>query len=99
VYGGDETESSKHLLGIKDCDGIEDIFTKGNFKEFVIHDTKALYTTSNSAYINASHQSKVLTAVKFFKSVEAGTLTLDMLSSKSQENIKKLVQEIVAKIK
>lgn len=94
VYGGDPTESKKHLVGIKDCKGIEDIFTKGDFKEHVLGDKKLTYTDDNSVYMNQNRDSKVITAVKFAQSVEDGTITFDGLAKTTQTNIQNIMKQI-----
>lgn len=94
VYGGDTVESKKHLVGIKDCKGIEDIFTKGDFKEHVLGDKKLAYTDENSVYMNQNRDSKVITAVKFSQSVEDGIITFDGLAKTTQTNIQGLMKQI-----
>ena len=94
VYGGDPIKSKRHLVPIKDCKGIEDIFTKGDFKEHVLGDKKLTYTDENSAYMNQSTDSKVITAVKFAQSVENGTIIFDSLAKTTQANIQNLLKQI-----
>lgn len=98
VYGGDPTESEKHLVGIKDCNGIEDIFTKGDFKEYVLGDKKLTYTDDNSVYMSQNRDSKVITAVKFAQSVKNETVTLDSLAKTTQANIQNLIKQIREKL-
>ena len=37
-YGGDDEETHKHVYKIKDCKGIEDVFSKNDFKKYVATD-------------------------------------------------------------
>lgn len=94
VFGGDPDKSKKHLVAIKDCKGVEDIFTKGDFKEHVLGDKKLTYTDENSAYMNQNRDSKVITAVKFAQNVEDGVITFDGLAKTTQANIKNIIKQI-----
>jgi predicted ATPase len=94
VYGGDSAKSKKHLVAIKDCKGVEDMFTKGDFKEHVLGDKKLTYTDDNSAYMNQNRDSKVITAVKFAQSVEDGAITFEGLAKTTQANIQSLLKQI-----
>lgn len=61
---------------------IEDLFTKDDFKKFVLRDELRKYKTSNSEYIKKSKEDKVLLAKLFMADVEKPT------GKMSQETIK-----------
>ncbi len=94
VYGGNSDEAEKHLVAIKNCKGIEDIFTKGDFKEYILRDKKLNYTEDNSEYMGKNRDSKVITAVKFAQSVERGDVTEDKLAKTTVANIRSLLKQI-----
>jgi ABC-type cobalamin/Fe3+-siderophores transport system ATPase subunit len=96
LYGGDDTESNKHLLALKDCKGVEDLFTKGNFREFVLKDKTLTYTDDNSTYMNSNKESKVLAAVKFSLAVENKEITATQLTTTTMDNARKVFTEIEA---
>lgn len=96
VYGGDDALAKKHLLAIENCAGIEDIFTKSDFREFVLGDKSLAYSEENSKYIARTGDSKILVAIKFCQSVEKGSLTLTSLAKTTQANIQKLMSDVVA---
>lgn len=96
IYGGDDTRAASHLLGIENCVGIEDIFTKSDFREFILGDKALSYSEENSKYISKAGDSKVLVAINFHQAVEKGSITLASLAKTTQANIAKLVSEIVS---
>jgi AAA15 family ATPase/GTPase len=79
VYGGNTAESKKHLLHIKGCEGIEDIFTKSDFRKYILNNELA----------------KLLPAIKFYQVVKANNLKFNELSSTTQKNISNLINDIV----
>jgi ABC-type cobalamin/Fe3+-siderophores transport system ATPase subunit len=99
VYGGDTAESAKHLMQIKGCEGVEDIFTKGDFKKYVLKDAKLTFTDNNSKYLKTTKLSKPLLAIDFYQRVKDGELTLTDLATTTQKDIKALVDDIINHLK
>ncbi len=77
----------------KDGATIVDLFSSGDFKQYVLEDTKLAYATSNSEYIKnlKPKPDKVLLARKFLQKVRAGSLTL---TEETKKNIAALFKEI-----
>ena len=101
LYGNNDTEARKHLYKIKDCKGVEDIFSKGDFKKHVIEDNTATLGDSNSEYLKQSASkspgvSKIVLAYKFYQKVEAGKIKLTDLSKETQSKIAEVMASIVA---
>lgn len=98
VFGGSEEMANARLHNILG-DGIEDIFSKTSFKNHVLDSSSVDYTGTNSAYINTlsnedSNFSKVYIAIRFYQKVKDGSVSLTDLSKKTQNNIKRLIQEV-----
>ena len=84
---------------ITGCHGIEDIFSRTDFARFVVNVDPAIITVANSKYVDDESISKGLTAVKFLKQVEDGTLTfesLDDLTKQKLDALHAIVQDILA---
>ena len=97
VFGGDPTLSSNKLIGVG-VDGIEDIFTKGDFKKHVIGNSSVRYTTTNSKYLLDNNLPKLISAIKFYKKVKDSKLKLTDLRSTTQASIKSLITNLVSKL-
>lgn len=98
VYGGVNDESKKHLMRIKGCAGVEDIFSKTDFRKYMLENTRLRYSESNSQYMKINSIAKVLPAVKFHKKVEDGDFSLSDLSQNTQKKIKEVIETIVARL-
>ncbi len=94
IFRDSASEANKKVLKIKDCNGIEDIFSKTDFKKYIIKDVSARYSINNSQYMKDKELSKPITAVKFMLMVDDGTLKLENLQVKTQSAIKELVSSI-----
>ena len=96
IFEENSIEASKKLLKIKDCDGIEDVFSKTDFKKYVISDVTARFSSRNSQYIKDIGLSKQIAGVKFRLLVKENKLKLEDLQSETQNKIKALVISIEA---
>jgi len=85
------------LIKIKDCDGIEDIFSKIDFSKFVLNDkeVKIPEEIKNSKYVKDEDISKPIVARDFLIRVEKGAIKKSNMSSETQTAIKDLLDKIV----
>ena len=79
-------------MKIKDCHGIEDLFSKDNFKKYVLENENESYKPINSEFMK--RKPKAVFALKFMLKVEKGEITVGNLDEQTQNNIKKLVSDI-----
>jgi predicted ATP-dependent endonuclease of OLD family len=93
LFGNDEALARSRVFRIKDCEGIEDIFSQGDFRKLVLK-SNGNYADKNSKYLKTASHSKPLLACQFLLSVEAGTILIDSLDSESKRRIAELVDEI-----
>ena len=87
----------ERLIKIKDCDGIEDLFSKEDFAKLIltgateeIPDNKKI-----SRYVKDEKLSKPILAYEFLIKVEKEAIKKDDLSQVTQQNIDKLLNKIV----
>jgi AAA15 family ATPase/GTPase len=99
VYGGKTDESGRHIMQMNGFEGIEDIFTKGDFKKYILKDTSASFTGNNSNYLKTTSISKPLLAIDFHKRVKDNELTIDSLAPTTQQAIRELVTGITDHLK
>ena len=92
LFLDDEDEAKKHIMKIKDCHGIEDLFSKDNFKKYVLENENESYKPINSEFMK--RKPKAVFALKFMLKVEKGEITVGNLDEQTQNNIKKLVSDI-----
>ena len=93
LFGNDEALALSRVFRIKNCDGIEDIFSQGDFRKLVLK-SSGNYADKNSNDLKTASYSKPLLACQFLLSVEAGTISIDSLDSESKRRIAELVDEI-----
>ncbi|MFH1390901.1 MAG: AAA family ATPase [Candidatus Diapherotrites archaeon] len=77
---------------------IEDIFSKNDFKKFVL-DEEVSYTTSNSEYIKKAKKDKVLLSKLFLDSIDQGKIKLNVLDKETKDNFEELLKNIKSTIK
>lgn len=73
---------------------IEEIFSEGDFKKFVLEDDSADLSKGVLKYLKEKKLSKELLARKFIEKVNAGTIKKDALSQETVQNIESLFQKI-----
>jgi ABC-type ATPase involved in cell division len=96
LFEDDDSKTEKKLLKIKNCAGVEDLFTKTDFKKHVLEDNSASYPGSNSEYMK--RKQKAIIATKFMLKVKENNLNINDLQQSSQDRIKKLVQSIESRL-
>ena len=89
LFLDDEDKAKKKMMKVKNCSGIEDLFSKSNFKKYVLEDSKLSLKQKNSEYMK--DKSKAIFALKFFLKVKEGGVKINNLDKKTQANIKLLV--------
>ncbi len=94
ICQNDDDLAKKKLYKIKGGIGIEDLFTKTDFKKFILDDDAAAVGDNNSEYMKINSFSKPVYAAKFMLKVEDGTISIDKLNKQTQENIKKIILDI-----
>lgn len=101
LYGENDAETRKHVYRIKDCKGIEDVFSKGDFKKHIIEDNTAAIKDKNSEYLkqatsNSPSVSKIVLAYKFYQKVDTGKIKFEDLSKETQAKITEVMTAVVA---
>jgi predicted ATP-dependent endonuclease of OLD family len=75
---------------------IEDIFSRDDYKKYVLRDEKTITKNTNSEYAKNSKRDKVLDAKLFLEYVNQNSVSLDKIT---ENNIKKLIEILEAKFK
>jgi hypothetical protein len=82
------------LIKIRDCKGIEDIFSKTDFKKFILCNSVVKYSQDNSEYVKLNHLPKPILARDFMLKVISEEFKLKDLSNESQSKINLLLEAI-----
>lgn len=101
VYGEDSDESKRHLMSLTGFNGIEDVFTKGNFRTHVLKEPSTKYKDkdeTNSGYVKRLGLSKPLLAIDFYHRVNDDQISLADFDVTTQSNIKNIIDEITNKL-
>lgn len=96
LFGGDDTKAKERMLKIRDCSGIEDIFTTTDFKKYILEDSLLAFRQKNSEYVRG--KPKAVFALRFMLKVNDGKITLTDLQKDTQIKIKELVAAIEARL-
>jgi len=94
LCANDDNKAKKLLYKIRGRNGIEDIFTKTDFKKHVLRDDGANVTGNNSAYFKGHVESKGLMAMEFMLKVDSGELSKDELNAGTLAAIEGLLKQI-----
>ena len=94
LFQDDDELSRKNMLKIKDCPGIEDIFSESDFKKNVVEKLDLKIQGKNSEYMKNHDVGKAIVAARFFQKVKGGQLSLQDLDAQTQAQIRKLVNSI-----
>lgn len=94
IFGDEESEAQKKMFKIKDCSGIEDIFSKTDFKNHILNDKTINFSVPNSVYITRSGKSKPVLAIKFMQKVNRQEIRMEHLKQTTQDRIKNLVNKV-----
>lgn len=92
LFLDNENEAKKRMIKIKSCSGIEDLFTRNDFKKYVLENTRLSFKQKNSEYIK--DKPKAIFALKFLLKVKDDTIKISDLGKITQDNIKNLVNEV-----
>jgi len=92
LYGDDAELANANMIKIKDAKGIEDIFSRNDFKKFVLKDEIADSTKENSEL--AKNRSKPVLAFQFLLSVKGGSPKWADFDEETQVNASNLVGRI-----
>jgi predicted ATPase len=98
-YGDDEKLASLNMFKFPDCKGIEDVFSRQDFKNLVLKDATLDGAKANSDVMKSGARSKPITAYKFLLDVESGVLKWEHLDEESQKRIGAVVAGIVNRLK
>jgi len=92
LFNDDDNLAKKRMIKIKDCSGVEDLFTKDDFKQHVLEDSSVSIPRTNSEYMK--NKAKALFALKFLLKVKDGKIKLSDFKSETQRRIRDLISGI-----
>ncbi len=92
LFLDDEEETKKRIRKIKNCSGIEDIFTNNDFKKYILEDLGLSFKQKNSEYMKG--KPKAVFALKFLQKVKDDKIKINDLDKDTQDSIKNLNYEI-----
>lgn len=99
LYGEDEDLAKANMYKIKDCQGIEDIFSQRDFKKWVLGDEALTISGSNSEYLKTSNHSKPVLGYTFLLKVREKGISTKELEKDTLDKIKSVVAEITRRLK
>ena len=88
----------KKLLKLPNCAGIEDAFSKPDFKKYVLKDNAADYAVCNSEYLRTNGKSKPVLAFNFALGVTDAEITWNSLDDTSKQNISEIVNALATRL-
>lgn len=94
LFNDVEDDANKKLLKNSGFRGIEDMFTKKDFRTHVLENSSLTYAEENSEYMKSSRLSKPIVATKFMLNVKEKKIKLDELDVTTQSNIKEVIKRI-----
>lgn len=92
MFLDDENEAKKRMMKIKDCSGVEDLFTNSDFKKHILEDTSRSFKQKNSEYMK--DKPKAIFALKFMLKIKDDKIKISDFNKTTQGNIKSLVSGI-----
>ncbi|MBP9842449.1 MAG: AAA family ATPase [Candidatus Pacebacteria bacterium] len=99
LYGDKDDISAKHLMKMKDSNGVEDLFTPGDFKKIVGTEAAHNEGESNSALAKRLNLQKALTAINFYNDVQSKKIKETDLTKTTKDNFTKLITELSTLLK
>jgi hypothetical protein len=84
-YEDDDNLAHEHILKIKDCEGIEDIFSPNDFHEFVLDAELPSGTVINNSAL-ADNRKEVLARL-FLEKVENSSIEIDKTTTRKVQQI------------
>jgi ABC-type lipoprotein export system ATPase subunit len=95
LYQDDDAEARKYIYKIRDCDGIEDMFTQNDFYKVLLKRNEFdASTKKNSELAKELNISKPLVALDFHLRVKEGEITVTDLEDDTLARIKALMESI-----
>jgi len=98
LFQDDERKTRSKIIKIKDCDGIEDVFSQVDFKKIILKDEQQSYVGSNSQYMKRGRKSKAVAALKFMLEVKKSEIKLGDFEEDTQSKIKNVISLIDSKL-
>ncbi|MBC6416140.1 MAG: hypothetical protein GDA46_07140 [Bdellovibrionales bacterium] len=96
-------EQELKIIMIDDCSGIEDIFSREDFKKYILPKKSKSFkddSEKNSKYMKRLNVSKPLSAFKFFQKVNSENgIELKNLEKETQDRIRNLIEKIKKNLK
>ena len=96
-YENNDNFAHEHILKIKDCSGIEDVFTKGDFEQFIIGRARTQEENTKQNSEIAKESGKEMCARLFLEKIEGGERL--NLNQTTIEKIEEIFSWIYAKFK
>lgn len=97
LFLDDDDKAKERMLKIKNCSGVEDLFTPSDFKKYVLEDTSLSFKQKNSEFVK--DKPKAIFALKFMLRVKDGKIKIGDFGKTTQDNIKNLVSGIESLLK
>lgn len=98
LYGGDVHTANRFIIKLKECDGIEDIFSTKDFKRYVLKDEAVNVQQNNSEFLKRANRSKPILALEFKLAVDKGKVQFVDLDEATQSAIKETVESITKRL-
>ncbi|MFM6517421.1 MAG: hypothetical protein ACKPIC_12705, partial [Microcystis panniformis] len=97
LLGENEEQASRQLLKLKNCKGVEDLFSRDDFSKHIQAREGSL--DSNSEFVKEKCFSKVVLAYKFYQKIIDGKLTFKDLDNESRLGISELFDKLESILK
>jgi hypothetical protein len=95
----DSEEMAAHRLWkIRDCWGIEDVFSTHDFKRYILRDEQAHVSGKNTEFLKTAKRSKPVMAYQFWQDVQASVLDGTKLEAATLSKIEEVVGEICKRL-
>lgn len=94
LYSDDAQMAKRYIYKIKGCSGIEDIFSKNDFRKIILRD-ESLFSDErqNSDLVKGGSYSKPMLAINFLKAVKEGKILLSDFEPETRSKIESLLKE------
>ncbi len=97
IFGDDEEAAKKNILKLPNCRGIEDIFSKNDFKKVVLNKEDAEIGEANSEYVKGPNVSKPVLAYRLWIKISCGEVKLQAFDNETQKKLRQ-VADLVASL-
>lgn len=98
IFADDAELAMNNMYKIKNCEGIEDIFSEADFKKYVLNDAKVTVQNKNTEHIKSEGISKPVLAYKFLMNTRDGKLKFNDFSEPTKTKINELICEIKSRL-